>query len=338
MGTDGGSPAGDSVAAASARQVIDAWAAAAPGLPSPARIAALKAPRGTTGKSAVYHLGPVGPGGVQVVAKELLSEAAEVECAVYCDLLPRLSVHSPALLGRAPSSDPGRTWLFLEAVTGVRFDDRCPAHVSAATRWLATFHAEAIVGGRGIELPLRNRGFYRQRLDRAAAGIGEACSDPAMSPDDVATLRRVASQLETAREGWIRLTDGFHTVPTGVAHGDFSGRNMAFSERNEKSELKVFDWSEAHRGPIAADLWAADRGEYQLRMEECGMAFSFAEITSWWRLGMLLRLISSVFWEIPKLRHGSSGRPMRRIALYEQALRESIQGRLVGYGGSAAGS
>lgn len=302
-----------------------AWIESFPDSPRPNGIEVFKEPR-PDGESSVFNLGPVGPGGAEVVAKELTTEAALIERTVYCDVLPKLSISGPALIGFAESREDSNRWLFLEAVTGLHFDKTDQLHQQLAARWLATLHAETADRSFEADLPERMPDFYESRLVESMAGLEEVLANPAISSAGRQQIRRISGHLQALSGGWLRLADAYLSLPAAaVVHGDFKGNNMGFSVVEGRLELRVFDWSEAHWGPMALDLWSIDTAEYQRVLGQLGFLPNTVTIDQWRNLGMLLRLISAVFWELPRLRLDWVERSLRRMTIYERRLGSAIE-------------
>lgn len=305
-----------------AHSAASAWLRFSPNSTPPMRVHTLKGPR-VDFKSAVFELGPVGLGGMDVVAKELFCDAARIERTVYRSVLPKLSVSGPRFIGWVGSDDPQRDWLFLGAVAGEPFDKTNPNHVATASRWLAALHAET--SGRNAELGIPRRGpeLYEKALAEGVAGLEEVSHNKALDLVDRRLLREISDQLETLTSGWALIAEVYSALPTALVHGDFKGNNMAFS--GQEDELLVFDWSEAHWGPMAIDLSSVDLGVYHFALRERGPAFELETLEEWKRLGLLLRTVMAISWEIPRLEFPWVERPMRRMVLYESRLRASIE-------------
>lgn len=309
---------------AAAERAVSAWREFSGGSPAPPRVDFLKRPR-RRGKSVVLELGGVGPGGMSVVAKELLDDACHTELVVYRNVLPALSVGGPELFGSIASSRPGRTWLFLEAVTGTPFDKANPAHVAIASGWLATFHAESATRGLCDALPRREVDHYLSLASSALISLGEVASNPALNRDQVDVLSSISSLLEKLLGSSEGLKAIYASLPVSLAHGDFKGNNMAFAVASGEEGLKVFDWSESHRGPMAVDLFSIDGAIYRTALNEMGLDEIPGTTERWVLFGSLLRWILAISWEIPRLRFDWVEGPMRNMFLYEIRLRTALE-------------
>lgn len=316
----------DSLAAmkdAAIRRALDAWSLYAGGA-TPDRIDVIRAPR-LDGKSVVFGLGPVGPQGEGVVAKELLADAASVELEIYREVLPRISLRGPDLIGHVDSTEPGRAWLFLEEIGGPPFQKRDSGHVAIATQWLAAFH----VGTSGADFAelLSERGpeHYTGMAAATVTELDEVSENPALGVSDHDLLRRLSWHLSMFLAFSDSFGDVFRSLPSGLVHGDFKGNNMAFSSGVGLRELRVFDWSEAHRGPYAIDTWGIRPDVYRAALVKRGLDYPVEEIDLWSRLGSLARWVAATSWEMPRLGYGRGERSMRRLAYYERRLRSALE-------------
>ena len=307
---------------AAIRRLRSAWSEF-PGNGTLENVRILRAPR-DEGKSVVFGLGPVGPGGVGVVAKELLSEAAETELTVYGDVLPRLSSRGPDVIGWIPSVADGRTWLFLEEIQGHPFDKKDPEHVGIASRWLADFHAGTSLIGLDSLLPGRNPEYYTSMARRILFDLEDLAANLALDSGQIKVLRQLFDHLSRFVGSSGSFGDVYMSMPSALIHGDFKGNNMAFSERAILEDLRVFDWSEAHRGPLAIDTWGVDPLAYQVALKDAGVGHRREVVDGWALFGSVIRWLSAVSWEVPRLRYEWVDRPMRRMSLYETRLRSTL--------------
>jgi hypothetical protein len=305
-------------------RAIRAWTRLSLNEEVPAQAEILKPPR-SRGKSLVIGLGRVGPGGMHVVAKELLVGAARVELALYQDILPRLSVGAPKLIGWTESVDSKRLWLFLEAAVGEQFDRKNQVHRAAASRSLAALHVETACLDLPPTVPRRNLAFYERELIQAASDLDNVVANQALDESDRLVLQSVIRSLYIVLSEWARVAESCAASPVGLAHGDYKRDNMAFTDSRTGGDLRIFDWSEAHWGPIAVDLWEVDADLYHDALVECGFSPKRLTVESWVRLGRLLYSIRAVAWEIPRLSLDWVGRSMKRMALYERSLRGLVE-------------
>jgi hypothetical protein len=299
--------------------------------PPPNDVKAVKGPR-DRGKSVVLSLGRVGPGGRPIVAKELLSEAARVETAVYRDILPRLpAIHGPEFIGWVGSVEPHRVWLFLEQIQGPPLDKTDPSHVAIASRWLGRLHSGTLLEEFHGLLPDRGPDHYLTMAVRTFSGLKEVSENPALGRVEIDVLARLSAQLSMILDSYDSFADVYTHLPAAVVHGDFKGNNMAFSGAIGLENLRVFDWSESHYGPLAVDMWWVDSDAYREALNVNGLAHDRATIEEWRRFSAVMRWLSAISWEIPRLRYEWVERPMRRMTLYEgrlgSALRDSAWAR-----------
>lgn len=284
----------------------------------------LRAPR-DEGKSVVFGLGRVGPGGVGVVAKELLSEAAQTELTVYRDVLPRLSNRGPDVIGSIDSIADGRMWLFLEEIRGPGFDKKDPEQVGIASRWLAEFHSGTSQSGLDGLLARREPEYYTSLGRRALADLDEVAANPMLDKSQIGVLRQLSGHLSRFVGSSAAFGDVYVSMPSALVHGDFKGNNMAFTKRTVHQDLRVFDWSEAHRGPLAIDTWRVDHQAYQTALRDAGIKDWLEGFDAWTLFGSVTRWVMAVSWELPRLRYQWVDRPMRRMSLYETRLRSTLE-------------
>jgi len=149
----------------------------------------------------------------------------------------------------AAVEEPGRTWLFLEAVPGARLEHvGDPAAWAATARWLARAHAV---------LPARVLARAREN---------ERQWPPHWQPPDPDTLaaaapdpqrrRRLAALAPALAAAGARLAD----VPAGVIHGELYAANVLIGEHGRVCAL---DWETIARGPALLDLATLTAGAWE---------------------------------------------------------------------------
>lgn len=304
------------------RRLSRAWVGFGGG-PTPDRIETIRAPR-HDGKSVVFRLGRVGSGAQGVVAKELLAEAASVELNIYREILPQLPMRGPELIGWIDSSDHERVWLFLEEIDGPPYDKTDPDHVAIASRWLAALHAATSNGEFDGLLPERGPEYYSSLAGRTIIDLEDVSNNAALDLSQSQVLRRLSQHLSRLLRSSDSFGDLYDSLPLGLVHGDFKGNNMAFSSRVGLGELRVFDWSESHLGPLAIDTWWVDPHVYRTALETAGLVCRREDLDVWRRFGAVVRWLSAASWEMPRLHYEWVERPMRRMSLYETRLRSAL--------------
>jgi hypothetical protein len=93
---------------------VRAWSELGPRRVEPEQIEVLKGEK----KSSVFRLAGVGPGNSAVIAKRCRQAIADVERAIYEDVLPDLPVTTPRYYGAVEEHDDAFSWLFLEDAAG----------------------------------------------------------------------------------------------------------------------------------------------------------------------------------------------------------------------------
>ncbi len=140
----------------------------------------------------------------------------------------------------AAVEEPGRAWLFLEAVRGARLEHvGDPAAWAAAARWLARAHAELTA-----------------RAD--AAPLTPAWLPPWTAPDlgeRTAHDPRVAALAPALEAARLRLA----AAPPAVIHGELYAANVLIAD----DRVCAVDWETIARGPALLDLAALTAGAWK---------------------------------------------------------------------------
>ena len=122
-------------------------------------------------KRGVYRLEEAGPDGSPVIAKICKRKTAEVEAAVYEELLPRLPMPSLRYYGKLLDEDRQHCWLFMEDAGDERYSPERAEHRRLAARWLATIQLHAAEFVRTSYLPDRGPRHYMVHLLNAREEI-----------------------------------------------------------------------------------------------------------------------------------------------------------------------
>jgi Ser/Thr protein kinase RdoA (MazF antagonist) len=161
-------------------------------------------------------------------------------------LLDGAELGTPRLV--ASVEEPGRAWLFLEAVHGARLEHvGDPAAWAAAARWLARAHTVL------------------------AARASDPAWPPRWQPPDIDALARepriaaLVPALAAARE---RLAAG----PPAVIHGELYAANVLI----DGERVCVLDWETIARGPALLDLAALTAGAWEDADEPLAEAYRAA--------------------------------------------------------------
>jgi ATP-binding cassette, subfamily B, bacterial len=230
---------------------VMAWLAL--GGAKPREVSVLKAKRFR--KRGVYRLEGAGPAGAPVIAKICKRKTADVESAVYEDLLPRLEMPTLRYYGKVRDGDRQHCWLFLEDAGAESYSPWEPEHRRLASRWLATvqLHAAEFMGATA-GLPDRGPRHYLVHLLSAREEIARQLRRRNAAPDGGLVLADLLSKLDVLESRWGELADFCETLPQTLVHGDLVAKNLRIMRNGSSPGLAIFDWETAGLGIQAPDL------------------------------------------------------------------------------------
>jgi len=279
---------------------------------------------------AIYRLTGVGPGGSAVIAKRCRAARARVERAVYEEILPRLPVDSPRCYGII--EDEGRScWLFLEDVGGERYVTSDPEHCALAGRWLGLMHTSAAIladaAAAAARLPDGGPGRYLGHLRSAREDILRNISNPALTAEEVALLRTLASQLDLLGRRWGWLEESCPRAPSTLVHGDFRPKNAYIRRDHGGAHLFPIDWEMAGWGVPAADLTRVDIAAYWSVVREC-WSLDLEAVRRLATVGQIFRSLAAMSWVSPQLAYDSPlylSRPMSWLRTIQARLSDAVR-------------
>ena len=300
-------------------------------------------------KRGVFRLEGAGPGSSPVIAKICRRKTADVESAVYEDLLPRLSVPSLRYHGKVPDEDRGFCWLFMEDAEGERYSPGEPEHCRLSAHWLATLQLEVTEAARAADLPDRGPRHYLIHLLSAREEVARQLHLGNVARDGGLVLASILSDLDLLEERWGELTAFCETLPTTLVHGDFVSRNLRITRGDGAIGLSVFDWETAGLGmpaPDLAQLLGPQRAELALSRRSkrfyrfsaspsldvyCSMLDLDAEtVAHAAAVGSVVRVLAGIHWTCQQAT--SDWCPIDDLRIYAIWLREAVQ--VAGWGPS----
>ena len=204
--------------------------------------------------STVYRLSEVRQDGARVIAKRCRVATAQIEHAIYEELLPLTGMPALRCYGMLEEPEGEYCWLFLEDAAGVRYSPQLPHNRALAGCWLAETHLAAVSAGLKSRLPDRELDHYMRLLRGCRAMLLHHLGGSALSAEDAAVFRNVAAHLDALESLWGELEEICDVVPRTLVHGDFVNKNLRIRDSAAGPVLLVFDWEFAGWGVPAADL------------------------------------------------------------------------------------
>jgi Phosphotransferase enzyme family len=307
-----------------------AWRKFAPGFLEPRSIAVLKGRR----HSSVYRLEGAGPRGAAVIVKRCGRAAAEIERAVYADILPGLPVTALHLYGwqiedRDRECHPP-CWLFLEDAAGEKYSTLVEEHRSLAGQFLGTMHAAAACLHTGACLPEIGPAHYLHKLRSVGEVLQRSFANPALHAPDFIELEAILVQFAILESHWDEIAAACDGMPRTLVHGDLATKNARVRSSRAGASLVVMDWETAGWGTPAIDL-----------AQSVGSALSpdlaayLSAVAAWWpnaaslakiaEAGKIFRLIAAANWAVDSLASPWVERCMRNLRIYRAAMADSIR-------------
>jgi hypothetical protein len=295
---------------------VEAWRGLRPERVEPHRIEVVKAGRKAAWKRAIYRLEGVGRAGSAVIAKRCAGATAQVERAVYAEVLPHLRVSYPHYYGSVEGPGGEFCWLFLEDAGGEKYCPQDEGHRALAVRWLGRVHTGAVSVAATARLPDQGPGGYLGELRAARATIRQSLPNPALAAADRATLGAVLGQLDVLESRWDRVGALCDGVPRTLVHGDFVHKNLRVRTTPAAAELLPFDWETAGWGVPAADVALVDAPAYWEVVREAWGHLGLRGVERLAELGRLFRLLAAVRWASLSLAREWVGNPMGQMRYY----------------------
>jgi ATP-binding cassette subfamily B protein len=329
-------PAADRHSRTMRHPAVAAWSRLHPGGPMPERITALRPKNPGQGqKTKVYRLEGAGPAGSAVVAKRRRNLDADMERAVYEDILPSLTVPSLRYYGSVEDSEAGYRWLFLEEAIGAEYSNFLAEHRALAARWLGLLHTQAASTAGKARLPDGGPGRYAGCARSAHEVIGQHLDNPVLSADDAAFLESVLACLGELETHWSWLAEACHGVPPTLVHGDFNGKNLRLRSTNAGVAIEVFDWEDAGWGVPAVDLAQVvvpasrvsanpDLAAYWSVVRDAWPDRSLEDLRRLAYCGTVFRALAALYWDSKNLAYDWAPSFIRSMRLYEAELAHAL--------------
>jgi hypothetical protein len=252
-------------------------------------------------KSTTYRLVGAGPDGGTIIAQRSQTVKAEIERAVYEQILPHLPIRTPRYYGSRTES-PEWAWLFLEDVGDEPYSATDSAHLALAARWMGVMHTAGAVIPAARGLPDAGPARYLDHLRVGREAVRACLKNPVLAVDELATIRQLLSDLDLLESRWACIERACTGVSSTFVHGDFRPKNAHIRHTRGQAELLVIDWEMAGWGVPAVDLaeidlptywsvvrseWPGARLEDMQRLRSVGQVFRSLAAVRWMAAGLL---------------------------------------------------
>lgn len=240
-----------------------------------------------------------------VVLKRCNPGSAEIEMAVQAEVLPRLPVRAPRLLGCWREAAL-TTWLALEDMGGELpnlEDERQRALVS---RWLADLHCASRELKDLPRLPDRGPRHYLARAERARELLTERRSASA-DAEDKRRLGRALEVCDSLLARWAEVEEAASRLPAAFVHADLAVENLRLLPSADGLAVTAIDWEKAGLGTPFADLSPVDFAVYARAAD---VPFELLTSSAW--VARLLRTLSHDWASKPVWKLGKRRRRLER--------------------------
>ncbi len=301
---------------------VAAWRGLAQDPPDPEHIEVLRQGK----KSATYRLVGAGPGGASIIAQRSCMAKARIERIVYERILPRLPVTSPRYYG-SRVEDSEFVWLFLEDIGRERFAVTDPSQRALAGRWVGLMHTAATHVAAVRDLPDGGPPRYLDHLRVDLQTIRANLANPALTLDDVATLRRLVSDLERLEAAWAAVEHACTGMPSTLVHGDLQRKNLYIRDGAGAPALYVIDWETAGWGVPAADLTKIDLTTYWSAIRPSWPDVRLEDVRRLAVVGRIFLELVGIRWMSPQLAYDSAAflsRPMSWLRVMHGRIGDAI--------------
>jgi hypothetical protein len=267
-------------------------------------------------ESRSFRLEGAGPDGSAVFVKWRPRPVAELERAIYQEILAPLPVTSLRCYGFVEDPGAGAGWLFLEDFGGQKYSPQNAEHQALAVRWLGVMQTHAEGAPAGARLPEQGPGCYLGELRAAAAMIRQCIPNPALTSADRAELTALLRQLDLLEARWGRVEAACADMPRTLVHGDFARKNLGLRTTPTGPELLPFDWETGGWGVPAADIALVDAAAYWSVVRNRWGGLGLRGIERLAELGRVFRLLAGIRWVSLSLASAWVGKPMGQMRYY----------------------
>lgn len=293
-----------------------------PGSSKPSRMEVLEE---SFSERIVIRLIGVGIEGTNVVVKRTQPSTTLIERTVYEKVLPFLPIPRLHYYGSVIDQYSGYSWIFLEDVSGEKYNPQILEHRVAAANWIGTMNTGVLNNAAAQNLPSRHPDHYLVLLHRGVNLILSNDSNPALKLTDLRIIEKILGNCEFLKINWDKITNICEEIPSTLVHGDFISKNVAV--RNTRNGLSIlpFDWEKAGWGCPAEDISRIDIPTYQATTQEHWPGIDFTTLMDIANVGKIFRCLVYIDWIAPQLGEKEIKSPMDHLKLCETWLTDLIQ-------------
>ncbi|UCD41781.1 MAG: phosphotransferase [Chloroflexota bacterium] len=238
----------------------------------------------------------IGLGESNIIAKRSLPDITRIERLLYEEILPNLSLPTVHYYGTAHEKESELSWLFLEDVSGERYQPNNTEHRIAAAKWLGSMNTYTEHLAKSAQLPLRDTDHYMKLLRNSRKKIQSFRSNPGIDADKIQLL----NVMETHYEDLDRIWEQFRVIcngnPNTLVHGDFISKNVAVRIIENRITILPFDWEKAGWGSPAEDISRVDIPTYWNRVQGSWPELSIGALNRLAAVGKVFRCAVYLDW------------------------------------------
>lgn len=274
-----------------ARAAVAAWHMVSGGGTLPDRVVALHE---DPAKSGAYRLLWTSAAR-SVVAKQGVPAQVRYEAKVY-EMLARLPVRVPYLLGMVESDAAGDGWLFIEDAGDDALDFDRREHRVLAAQWLATAHASVQRSCTTIDLADRSPLHYLRMLQTTQERLCQGQGYDRVTTSGRKQALRVAIALGRLERVWGVVEHDASALPPTLVHADFVSKNLRVARKHPRGPITLLpiDWGAAGVGSPAIDLRNVHLPSYRAALGMNAIAPAALQRVS--RAGHVFWLVLLVTW------------------------------------------
>jgi phosphotransferase family enzyme len=298
---------------------VAAWREIMPDAPDPEQIEVLWQRH----KSTTYRLVGAGPDGGTIIAQRSQTVKAEIERAVYEQILPHLPIRTARYYGSRTES-PEWAWLFLEDVGDEPYSATDSAHLALAARWMGVMHTAGAVIPAARGLPDAGPARYLDHLRVGREAVRACLKNPVLAVDELATIRQLLSDLDLLERRWACIERACTGVSSTFVHGDFRPKNAHIRHTRGQAELLVIDWEMAGWGVPAVDLAEIDLPTYWSVVRSEWPGARLEDMQRLRAVGQVFRSLAAVRWMAAGLLYDRAEWLIRPVMTMQQAQRSFV--------------